>query len=249
MKLIVSPTECPVCGSKLELVNDQLFCRNSNCEAQVLKKIEHFAKTLKIKGLGPATLAKLDLQSVTDIYTLTEDRLADAVGEKTAAKLMIEIEESKKADFATVIAGMSIQLVGKTIATKLASKVNSFDDISQVVCKEAGIGDAATNNIQDWLYYEYPLIKDFLPFKFERFVSSTLCNNKTVCITGKLSSFSTKKDAAEALKAKGFIYTDNLTKTVDFLVDEENKSSSKRVKAESYGIPVVTDLIAFLSQY
>lgn len=249
MTLIVPPTECPVCSSKLELVNDQLFCRNNFCEAKTLKKLEHFAKTLKIKGLGPATLAKLDLQDITDIYKLTNEKLVEAVGEKVAAKLLTEIEESKKADFATVLAGMSIQLVGKTIATKLASKVNSFEEISELICKEAGVGEAATGYIQEWLYYDYPLIKDFLPFKFERVVSSSLCNNKTVCITGKLKSFSTKKDAAEALKAKGFIFTDNLTKTVDFLVDEENKSSSKRVKAESYGIPVVTDLIAFLSQY
>ena len=69
-----------------------------------------------------------------------------------------------------------------------------------------------------------------------------------VCITGKLVSFSTKKEAAGALNAKGYRVTDNLTKTVDFLIDESNKSSAKRLKAEKDGIPVVTDLLKFLTQ-
>jgi DNA ligase (NAD+) len=248
MRLIVSPTECPVCNSKLELVKDQLFCRNTQCEAQVYKKIEHFAKTLKIKGLGPATIAKLGLSDITEIYFLDETQLSEAVGDKLAAKLLEEIKASETSDFATVLAAMSIPLVGKTISTKLAQEINSFEEISAVTCQRAGIGEKATNNLQDWLYYEYPEIKEFLPFKFERFVSSAVCNGKVVCITGKLSSFSTKKDAAEALKAKGYKVTDSLTKTVDFLVDEENKSSSKRVKAESYNITIISDLSTFLSQ-
>lgn len=249
MQLITQPTECPVCNSTLELVKDQLFCRNTQCEAQVYKKIEHFAKTLKIKGLGPATIAKLELSDITEIFYLDYSQISAIIGDKLAGKLLEEIEASKTSDFATVLAAMSIPLVGKTIATKLASIVNSFDDITHAACKEAGVGDKATNNLQDWLYYEYPQIKDFLPFKFERFVSNSVIDGKTVCITGKLSSFSTKKDAAEALKAKGFKVSESLTKTTDFLVDEENKSSSKRIKAESYNITIISDLNAFLSQY
>ena len=52
MTEIVPPTSCPTCASVLELVNDQLFCRNKLCPAQSAKRVEHFAKTLKIKGLG-----------------------------------------------------------------------------------------------------------------------------------------------------------------------------------------------------
>ena len=58
MKKIEIPVNCPVCDSKLELVQDQLFCRNSSCDAQVQGKLEHFAKTMKIKGLGPRTIDK-----------------------------------------------------------------------------------------------------------------------------------------------------------------------------------------------
>jgi DNA ligase (NAD+) len=58
LRQIVPPTNCPACNSDLELVNDQLFCRNSLCPAQSAKKLEHFARTIKIKGLGPSTIEK-----------------------------------------------------------------------------------------------------------------------------------------------------------------------------------------------
>ena len=54
---ILPPTQCPSCDSVLEWVNDQLFCRNRACPAQNSKAVEHFAKTIKIKGLGPAAIS------------------------------------------------------------------------------------------------------------------------------------------------------------------------------------------------
>jgi DNA ligase (NAD+) len=245
MQPIIIPTNCPVCDSKLQLVKDQLFCRNSSCEAQVAKKIEHFAKTLKIKGLGPATIAKLDLDDITQIYYLDKDEVAEVIGIKMTDKLMLEIHNSKTSDFATVLSAMSIPLIGNTASTKIAEFANNFEDLNNKVCKDAGLGEKATASLQDWIYFEYPQIKEFLPFKFEGIVKQPV-NGPVVCITGKLKSFATKKDAALALNAKGYKVVDNLTKTVNFLIDEEDKSSTKRVKAESYGITVITDLNNFL---
>ena len=68
MRTIVVPNVCPCCGHTLEWSNQLLYCYNPDCEAQSSKKIEHFAKTLKIKGLGPATIKSLLLESVSDIY-------------------------------------------------------------------------------------------------------------------------------------------------------------------------------------
>lgn len=247
MQKIIIPTCCPVCDYKLDLIKDQLFCRNISCEAQVGKKIEHFTKTLKIKGCGPATVAKLKLEDITQIFYLDKEEVVSTLGEKLAVKLLQEIEIAKTADFATALAAMSIPLVGSTISTKLSAIINSFDDICFGACKLAGIGDKAANNLQDWFDYEYQEIKEFLPFKFEVKQKQQPVDGKVVCITGKLNSFATKKEAADALIAKGYLVTDNLSKTVDFLVDESNKSSAKRQKAETYGISIITDLSIFLN--
>ena len=89
MKQIIPPTDCPACGSHLELVNDQLFCRNPKCPAQWDKKLEGFTSTLKIKGFGPSTINKLQIQDYSEIYQLTVDDIQSRLGsEKIATKLV-----------------------------------------------------------------------------------------------------------------------------------------------------------------
>ena len=75
LREIVPPTNCPACNSKLEFVNDQLFCLNDSCSAKSAKRIEHFAKTLKIKGLRPATIARLDVFDLHDLYSLSQEEI------------------------------------------------------------------------------------------------------------------------------------------------------------------------------
>ena len=99
----------------------------------------------------------------------------------------------------------------------------------------------------NWFNTEYQEIAEFLPFSFES-SNTVMCvdNEKIVCITGKLKSFKDKKTATITLNQKGFTVVDSLTKTVKFLIDESDKISSKRTKAEATGIIVVTDLSEFL---
>ena len=92
---ILPPTQCPSCDSVLEWVNDQLFCRNRACPAQNSKAVEHFAKTIKIKGLGPAAISKLRLECPSDIYYYNEDQLGYMLNsEKVGSKLYAEIQNS-----------------------------------------------------------------------------------------------------------------------------------------------------------
>ena len=87
MKIII-PTNCPCCSSKLELINDQLFCKNSSCSAQLNKRLEHFCKTLQIKGLGQKTIEKLQLNDIVELYYLDLDTIKLALNsEKIANKL------------------------------------------------------------------------------------------------------------------------------------------------------------------
>lgn len=240
MNLIIEPTECPCCGAKLVKVKDQLFCKNIECDAQVSGKIIHFCKVLGIKGLGPKTLEKLQLGSITELFFLEKGDIVDELGDKISTKLLDEIQKAKKANFATVLESMSIPLIGGTASKKLASVVGNFDDITEAKCKQAGLGEKATANLLDWLENEYLEIKEFLPFSFSEI--EPLPEGKTVCITGKLSSYKKKADAENDLRAAGFVLVDSVTKTLDILVDETDGTSEKRKKAEKYGILIITDL-------
>ena len=95
---ILPPEFCPSCTSALEWRNDLLYCENSNCTAKVEKVVQHFARTLKIKGLGPKSVEKLGLSRIDDIYNLHRDYTVLKLGsELVADKLLLEIEKSKQA--------------------------------------------------------------------------------------------------------------------------------------------------------
>lgn len=243
------PTTCPACGYTLQLVNDQLFCRNTACSAQLSKKVEHFTKTLGIKGFGPKTVEKLDLADITEIYYLELSDLTEALSsEKMAIKLLGEIEASKSAKLDKVIAAFSIPLIGGTAATKICSVIKSIDDISPETCKEAGLGEKATANLISWLETEFQEVREFLPFDFQTSgnEASSTDNGKSICITGKLASFKTKSEAHAELIKHGFRPVESVTKALDYLVDEGDKGSTKREKAEKLGIPIISNLRDFL---
>jgi NAD-dependent DNA ligase len=244
------PTECPCCNYPLELVNDQLFCRNTACGAQLNKKVEHFCKTLGIKGMGSRTVEKLGLSDITELFYLDQDQVVESLGsEKVALKLLDEIERSKSADLSTVIASFSIPLVGATASKKLCEVVTSVDEISYDTCKQAGLGDKVTQNLVAWLETDFQEMREFLPFSFKsQKNSNTNTNQKTICITGKLSSYKTKSEAYKLLEEAGYTPVESVTKATDYLVDEEDKGSSKRKKAESLGITIITNLNTFLKE-
>lgn len=242
--IIEEPTQCPCCEYPLERVNDQLFCRNTACSAQVLKKIEHFAKVLGIKGLGPKTIEKLHLQEITELFYLDPDDVKSVLGEKISIKLLEEIENAKSANIATVLESFSIPLLGGTASRKLASVISSLDDINLEVCKSAGLGDKVTKNVLNWFETDYKELKEFLPFTFKKVMS----NSKTVCITGKLKSYKNRSDAVSALTNAGYVVVDNVTKSTNYLVDESDNISSKKEKAIKYGIIIITDLNDLLKE-
>jgi DNA ligase (NAD+) len=240
MTFIIEPTNCPCCDYPLEKVGDQLFCRNLACSAQVNGKILHFCKTLGIKGLGPKTVEKLQLQDITEIFYLDKSEVDAILGEKVSSKLLDEIERAKVSTLATVIESFSIPLIGGTASGKVASVVSSIEDITEVKCKEAGLGEKATANLLSWLENEYQELKEFLPFSFREAPKSV--PGKTVCITGKLKSYKKKADAESDLLAAGYLLVDSVTKNTDYLVDEDDGKSAKRQKADKYGITIITDL-------
>jgi len=244
------PTTCPCCDYTLELVNDQLFCRNQACSAQLGKKLEHFCKTLGIKGMGAKTLEKLQLTDITEIYYLELDEIIESLGsEKIAVKLLDEINKSRNSDLATILPAFSIPLVGNTAAQKISKVVNSVEDINTELCRKAGLGEKVTNNLISWLETDFQEMKEFLPFSFtvdNKPVANAI--GEVVCITGKLTSFKTKAEAAKALEQAGFKVTESVTKQTNYLVDEDNKGSTKRIKADELGITIIENLSQFLNE-
>lgn len=245
--MIEAPTNCPSCDHVLEWSNDQLYCRNAECGSTLQKKVEHFATTMKIKGLGPSTIAKLNLSSILDIYLLTLDEIEDSIGsEKVAVKLFEEIELSKTRSLNVILPAFGIPLIGKTATDKLSKVCSDIDDIDEETCKLAGLGEKATANLLNWL--ELNDFYLFLPLDL-KFDKSPVVNSNArgvVCISGKLNSYATKQEAQLQLEQLGFTVKSSITKDVTILVNESGKETSKTQKARESGITIVTDLKKFI---
>lgn len=243
------PTQCPSCGSKLDLVNGQLFCRNkSNCPAQSSKLIENFCTKMKLKGFGPKTIEKLELTKISELFYLTEEDLVGAVGSKVAAKLISELNTKVRGDidFGSVLGSLGIPLIGEVAAKKLSQNCISFHDV-----KADG---KAGENYKTWL--NSPQGKDVieLPWKFSTGIRGAKAdiiitddlvaqpNGITVCITGSLQDFANRTDATNYLESLGYTVKKSVTKDVKYLIceDESKRSSSSYKKAETNGIEILS---------
>lgn len=238
MEKVNIPTNCPSCTSELNRVNNQLFCTNPNCLAQGTKKVENYAKVLKIKGLGEKTIEKLDIRSIEDIYLLSKEDIINTLGNKLGEKLYEEIEKSKNIPFYTFLAAAGIPLIGQAVANKL-SFINDADEITFEICRDAGIGAKATSNLLNWLDEEYYTKLINLPIVF---VTQNKLDNVEaikVCITGKIPGY-TKSSLAAYLSKYSVIVEDDVNKKTNYLICDVRKNSIKEQKALKLNIQIVT---------
>jgi DNA ligase (NAD+) len=231
--------------TELGWVKDQLYCNNPYCPGKTSKKIEHFASTLKIKGLGPRTVEKLQIVDLYDLYELPLEIMIEALqSEKLAVKLHREIENSKLADLVELLPAFSIKLIGNTASRKICSVVRNIDEINEDTCAEAGLGPTATENLLDWLFEEFTNGYDRLPFRWQQLtkIESNDASKGVVCITGKLKSYKTKAAATQYLETMGYLVKSSLTKDVTILVNESGIESAKTQAARDKGVIIITNL-------
>jgi DNA ligase (NAD+) len=235
---VIPPTQCPSCHSGLIQKNSILYCVNSECEGQGAKLVENFCKVLKIKGLGPATIDKLEITSIDEIYEMAHGLIIDIIGATLGNKLIDEIEKSKEASLNSLLPALGIPLIGKTAAEKICGKFSSLEEISEEPLREV-IGPKASENLLYWLETED---WECLPFTFKS-SGKTLLTGKTVCISGKLKSFKTKSEAAAYLAGKGYQVVESVTKTTSILVNEGGVESEKTKKARANGTQIVNNIM------
>ena len=246
MQMIQAPTNCPSCGSLLDVVNNLLFCRNTSCGSQTLKKIEHFAKTLKIKGLGPRAIQKLRVTTSQELYSLTLEEFVQLLeSEKIGVKVFEEVQKSRGVPMNVVLPALSIPLIGNTAAKKLSAVCDGLGDIEPETCAEAGLGPKATENLLQYLLeHGHELFAHPFSFKFEKPIA--VANKGVVCISGKLKSYKTKSEASEILQQQGYTVKGSLTRDVTILVNESGIESAKTKQARDKGIKIINNLLDFL---
>ena len=144
----IYPSECPVCGGKTEIKQDNdskvLICTNPNCKGKLLGRLTHFASknAMDIQGLSEATLEKFIalgwLNDFIDIYNLKEYKTKmtnlEGFGKKSVEKLLNAIEKSKNTTLDRFIYALCIPLIGKNASKTISKYFNGdFDNFCDTI--------------------------------------------------------------------------------------------------------------------
>lgn len=139
---ICCPVCCPVCGSALEHLPEETVVRCTGgllCKAQLKESILHFVSkdAMNIEGLGDSYVNALidsgQISNVADIYSLTEERLANTeikFGREFAEILSLSIEESRNGcTLADFIMALGIKGIGEVNAREIAQKITDITEL------------------------------------------------------------------------------------------------------------------------
>lgn len=185
---------------------------------------------MKIKGLGPVAIEKLELSTINDVYELTEEILEDTLG-KNGNKIFLEIQNKTKIKLADFLGASSIPLVGKTTAEKITTDIK---DITKQSLMKDGLGNKASDNLVAWL--EDTVIPPEITFIKEQ--EKPVLTGLKVCVSGRTPGY-TKATLATYLADYNISVVSSVTKDVDYLISEENKSA-KAQKAIKQNIPIIS---------
>lgn len=254
------PTTCPVCGSDLVHLDDEvaLRCVNPMCPAQIKEGLAHFASrnAMNIDGLGPKIIQQLWdkelVHDVADLYSLTHDQLLtlDKFGDKSAANLLTSIANSRNNSVERLLFGLGIRHVGAKAARLIMEHFQSLDRLLTASADEVaavdGIGPTIGDSVQTYFANEQvkKLVDELravgVNFDYHGSVvpaaTDSEWNGRRVVLTGKLEEL-TRADAKHWLEAHGAKVTGSVSKKTDIVI-AGTAAGSKLTKAQDLGITV-----------
>ena len=263
------PCVCPVCGgaTQIRAVNEvkSLYCTNERCAAKFIKKFTLFVSrdAMNIDGLSEETLDKFIkegfIKEYADIYKLNryENDIVNMVGfgRKSYDNLMIAIDKSRTVPVFKLIYSLGILNIGVANAKMICRHFgNDLDKIINATMEELmsieGVGEVIARSYTD--YFSDVDNKDKLANLLDEIIvekpeevavlEDSAIIGKTFVITGSVNHFENRNQVKEVIESMGGKVTGSVTAKTDYLINNDNMStSSKNKKAKELGIPVITE--------
>lgn len=258
------PSICPICGqpteTRKEVDSEMLYCANPQCEGKLVNRIEHFfgKKGLDAKGISKATISKLiDLGWVTrigDMFNLArfKDEWTNlpGFGEKSVSNILSAIDASRNCSLESVLSGIGIPLIGRTVAKDLANRFSSYGAFKENVKGDfdfsciGGYGYEMNKSLKTFNYEEldyivenYLNIKEDIKENYEKKLQ-----NLVFCITGKVSIWKNRDELSTFIESLGGKVTGSVSKNTNYLINNDvNSTSAKNNKAKELGIPIISE--------
>jgi DNA ligase (NAD+) len=260
---VEEPHQCPVCEGALERIGTEvaLRCINPMCPAQTQRRLEHWVSrdALDIEGLGEVLIRNLLeaglIKDPADLYELTEEKLSrlERMGQKSAQKILANIEKSKTRPLGSIIFGLGIRHVGAQMGDALADQYDSLQAIIDAATaselKVEGVGPAISEAIKE--FSSHPenrrLIERLRALgvqleqknKPAKPAAEQTLTGKTFVLTGTLETMD-RSDCEKLIKAHGGKTSSSVSKKTDYVLAGAN-AGSKLQKAQELGITIIDE--------
>ena len=253
------PKICPACGEPLfrEEGEAATRCVSTNCPAQKVRSIIHFASrgAMDIEGLGDAVVEQLVdeglIKNTADLFYLEFMELVglERFGEKSAQNLIDAIEKAKQNPLDKLLCGLGIRLIGAKAAKNIAQHFGNMDSIMSATVDEVSAIDDVGDKMAESLvhYFSEPETKELIErmkaaevnmIAEERPTGGNL-EGKTFVLTGTLPTLK-RSEAQKMIEENGGKVSGSVSKKTDFVVAGE-EAGSKLDKANALGIAVITE--------
>ncbi len=256
------PHVCPVCGFDAIRPEGEAIrrCANVDCPAKIKGRLGYFAsrKAMDIEGLGDVLINTLVdtamVRDVADLYALTSEAIAnlERKAEKSATKLIEQIEASKTRGLQRLLYGIDIRHVGERYAKILANHFRDIDRLAEASVEDLDtiheIGLSVAESVFEWC--RDPKNIDLVArLKTAGVKTQTDAANtanlderfvgKSFVLTGKLENY-TRDEAAKLIEDRGGRVSSSVSKKTDYVVAGSD-AGSKLTKAESLGVAVLDE--------
>ncbi len=266
----IMPKECPVCKSAVDKSKEESISRCTGglfCPSQCIQSILHFAsrRAMDIEGLGNKLVEQLfrkgSIRNVADLYTLTQEQLAelDRMGDKSAVNLITSLQKSKTTELHRFLYALGIREVGESTARTLSTYFGTLEKLMSARVEELlevpDVGPVVANNIRAFFdeLHNREIINRLQyygvnwPGKIIIGQARPL-NGKVFVLTGSLTSMS-RDEANDKLAASGARVSNSVSKKTDYVVVGDTPGS-KAEKAEKLGVKIIdeAELLGLLNQ-
>lgn len=260
------PCECPVCGKETKVSTEGdvkvLYCMNPDCLAKKIKSFSLFVSrdAMNMEGLSEATMEKWInegfLTEPADLFQLAKHKDAivnmEGFGEKSYENLTASIEKARTTTAERLLYAIGIPNIGVATA-KLITK--AFDgDMEKIRHAEvaelteiSGIGEVMAKGYADYFAKEENqqqldhILAEVKLEKTESTAEATL-EGKTFVVTGSVFQFKNRNELKAYIEERGGKVAGSVSKNTDYLINNDNMSSSSKNKtAKELGIPIITE--------
>ncbi|NKI25957.1 NAD-dependent DNA ligase LigA [Arenibacter sp. 6A1] len=255
---------CPECHAPLVRTEGDAkhYCPNEyGCPPQITGRIQHFIsrKAMDIEGLGGETVELLFkeglIENYADLYTLTKEQLLplERMAEKSAENLINGVAASVNIPFERVLFALGIRFVGETVAKKLAKAYKNIEALMVASVEELitvdEIGQRIAESVVGFFGNEKNLeiLKRLRAYGVQFELSADKLLNQTELFKGKTFVVSgvfekvSRDELKKMIEDNGGKVGSSISSKTSFLVAGDKMGPSKRTKAESTGVPIISE--------